>query len=136
MIGSAYCWGEGGEGELGDGDYLDRGAPALVVGGASYTQLSAGNTTTCAVQTTGALACWGDNTFGQLGNGTSSSNNVPTPVRLAGASKTPQQVAVGDHFACERDAIGGVYCWGDNSRGALGIGVLGRSTTPQVVPLP
>jgi alpha-tubulin suppressor-like RCC1 family protein len=82
--GVAYCWGDNLYGWLGVGsteDYLT--APAPVVGGLTYTSLTAGLSYTCGQATTGGTYCWGRNFEGQLGEG-GTSGIITTPVRVHG----------------------------------------------------
>lgn len=87
--GTAYCWGFNGagcgsvlctSGQLGDGTTTDRRRPALVVGGVSFTAVSAGGHHTCGVTAAGAAYCWGGNSSGQLGNGTTTNRLKPQRV--------------------------------------------------------
>ena len=76
--GALYCWGGAPSGytttfgELGNGTTSFSGVPALVLGGRTYTWISAGNfATSCGIASGGGAAyCWGLNQFGQLGAGT------------------------------------------------------------------
>ena len=83
--GGAWCWGEGGSGQLGhnEGDgTADKPAPTQVVGLTSgVTQITAGGSHTCAV-VNGQVWCWGAGTSGQLGN--DAKENSPVPVPLSG----------------------------------------------------
>ena len=68
------CWGEGNSGQLGDGRSSSLGginapAPVNVITNATYTQVSAGRTHSCALTTDGLVQCWGRNAEGQLGTG-------------------------------------------------------------------
>ncbi|UCD23865.1 MAG: hypothetical protein JSW51_12660 [Gemmatimonadota bacterium] len=77
--GTAYCWGRGWAGQLGDGANLERRTPVQVAGGIRFQTISAGWFHTCGLATDGQAYCWGNNTSGQLGSGTPSTN-VPTLV--------------------------------------------------------
>jgi alpha-tubulin suppressor-like RCC1 family protein len=79
LDGSAYCWGRGWAGQLGDGANLERESPVRVAGGIRFQTISAGWFHTCGLATDGLAYCWGNNTSGQLGSGTPSTN-VPTMV--------------------------------------------------------
>ena len=87
MDGSAFCWGSGLEGQLGQSDvsserYNDQKVPTPVFGITDAIQITAGGTHACARRTSG-LSCWG---FGQqVGNG--SGDRVTTPVSIT----TPAQ---------------------------------------------
>jgi len=80
--------------------------------------VSVGVSHTCAVRSSGAVVCWGDNSFGQIGVATTvTSSNVPVDVGLAGM----RSVSAGGRHSCAVSASSGdVYCWGDDSLGALG----------------
>jgi len=53
-------------GALGIGSTTNVDAP-IRVGSATWSQVSAGGRTPCAIKTDGTLWCWGLNTDGQLG---------------------------------------------------------------------
>ena len=77
--GTAYCWGEGLEGQLGDGANLRREVPVPVLGGLKFQSITTGLYHTCGLATDGLAYCWGENTSGQLGAGTPNTN-VPTKI--------------------------------------------------------
>jgi alpha-tubulin suppressor-like RCC1 family protein len=80
----AYCWGTIGAGALGDGSFADsvlsRLTPVAVLGGRSFSQLSAGGDHSCAKTPEGRGYCWGRGFDGQLGNGTDGRSAVPVPI--------------------------------------------------------
>jgi alpha-tubulin suppressor-like RCC1 family protein len=80
--GAAYCWGDNGYGELGDGTMTSSATPVAVAGGLSFAAVSAGNRATCGVTPSHVAYCWGFNAYGQLGNGTTT--NSATPVKVTG----------------------------------------------------
>jgi alpha-tubulin suppressor-like RCC1 family protein len=81
--GAAYCWGNGGVGQLGDGTFtFIRNVPGAVSGSYSFASASASRNHACGVTTAGATYCWGSNLNGQLGNGTTSNSNVPVAVTV------------------------------------------------------
>jgi alpha-tubulin suppressor-like RCC1 family protein len=127
----AYCWGQGTQGQLGDGtSTLSRVKPFRVVGGLHFGQLIAGYYYSCGVTTTKVAYCWGEGDSGQLGDGTTSySRNVPTKVAggllFAGVSAGP----VGSH-TCGITTGNKIYCWGDNAFGQLGDGTTTRRLSP------
>ena len=133
--GRLYCWGGNYKGQLGTGGTsIDpTPTPVEVVGGATdWTQVSAGNTHTCALRRTGRLYCWGEDTGGQLGNGPSGDQSTPTEV--SGALTTWTSVSAGSGHTCGRRTNGRLYCWGTDFHGALGDGpVLGDRQVPTLV---
>jgi len=122
--GTAYCWGINYHGELGDGTTTGRSAPVAVsvpVPGLAFATVSAGNEHTCGLTSTGAAYCWGDNTYGQLGNGTWYGTRS-TPVAVS-EGITFAQVSAGLLATCGVTTTnGGLYCWGLNFYGELGVG--------------
>jgi hypothetical protein len=71
------------------------------------------------------VACWGLNDFQQLGAPRPTSNAVVYVQREEGGDLVGvQSVSVGQYKACAVLQSGAVYCWGDNSTGALGHGDL------------
>src|SRR6266480_2853080 len=78
--GAAYCWGDNGDGKLGDGTTTSRTSPVLVSGGVTFAAVRANEYHTCGVTAAGAAYCWGQNGSGQLGDGTTIDRL--TPVRV------------------------------------------------------
>jgi alpha-tubulin suppressor-like RCC1 family protein len=124
---SAWCWGDNGSGELGDGTKTNRTVPVKVAGGHSWASISASVSFTCGITTSGALWCWGHNAYGQLGVGTTSDHSKPTRV---GTASDWVQVATGDWHTCARNSGGSIYCWGSNIWGNLGTGDTTERLTP------
>ncbi|MDU0314710.1 putative Ig domain-containing protein [Phycicoccus sp. M110.8] len=119
--GKVRCWGSNWSGELGTGTTAESSStPREVVGLANVTQVSAGDSFTCARTSDGKAYCWGANLYGQLGDGTTTDRTVPVPVPLSGVS----QVSAGSAHACAVAAGGAVWCWGFNELGQVGTGSL------------
>ena len=124
------CWGDLREGQLGNG--LRGIAFRPIYAGnltASVTQVSAGETHTCAVVGDGAL-CWGVGENGQLGDGMK--RRRTTPVRVDKLSTGVTQISAGGSHTCAVVSRGAL-CWGKNNRGQLGNGSNIRRATPQQV---
>ncbi len=119
--GGAACWGFGGQGQLGDNHTTGSPTPVNVVGmGAGVSTVSAGSSYhSCAVQN-GAAYCWGYNNTGQLGNAMGGGGTT-VPIAVNGLPTPVTQIAPGGLHTCAV-APGGVYCWGYNASGQLGIG--------------
>lgn len=129
--GAVKCWGDNYNGQLGMGAVQGaagvRTASATVVGLDHAVAISAGGAHTCALLRRGDVACWGWNRFGQLGNGVGvAANDVMHPAPVVGLTQAVS-VGVGNNHLCAVDAVGTVWCWGDNAFGQLGIGSIGSS---------
>jgi len=132
--GAAFCWGENGDGQLGDGTQTAIAEPVAVRGNHVFDQLVVGDRTACGVTMGGSAYCWGDNSAGQLGAGLpiepSSFSPVPLPVSGELSFTT---LDVGLRTACGVATDGATYCWGLNTWGQLGNGAVGGSSN---VPIP
>jgi alpha-tubulin suppressor-like RCC1 family protein len=117
--GAAYCWGENGEGQLGNNSTTDSTSPVAVSNLTSgVTAIDVGEEHTCAIQN-GAAFCWGYNVLGAVGDSTTTNRLVPTAV--TGLSSGVTAISVGESFTC---AIvnGAARCWGLNLNGETGNG--------------
>jgi len=125
--GTAYCWGRGASGQLGDGGNANRSIPGRVAGTVVFVSIVAGVDHTCGLSVLGAAYCWGRNDAGQLGDGTVVHRNVPTSVDSAPAFVS---MAAGDHHTCALTPLGAAYCWGQNDGGQLGDGTTTQRSVP------
>lgn len=136
----AYCWGDNGAGQIGDGsDHVDAPFPVLVdangvLAGKALTDIAGGSAHTCAVAD-GKAYCWGDNSSGQLGDGTTSEAMSPVAVDASGvlAGKTIVSVASGSDHSCAVDNGNKIYCWGANWSRQLGDSTGADSQVPVAV---
>ncbi|WP_419203901.1 putative Ig domain-containing protein [Bordetella trematum] len=127
--GAAKCWGHNGYGQLGDNSTTKRLTPVDVVGLTSgVASISAGNTHTCAVTTTGAAKCWGQNSYGALGN--NSTTDRLTPVDAVGLTAGVASITTGYQHTCAMTTSGGAKCWGRNSNVQLGDNSATNRLTP------
>lgn len=122
--GTAYCWGNNATGQLGDNTATQRVAPVAVATDLKFAALDLGAAHTCGLTAAGIAHCWGSNTRGQLGDATTNNRLVPVPV---GGGHTFQQIVAGGFnigHTCALAVDGAAYCWGDNEKGALGLGTM------------
>jgi alpha-tubulin suppressor-like RCC1 family protein len=138
--GGVKCWGDGTNGQLGNGTSTSSLTPVDVTGLTSgVSSVGMGSIHSCAITTSGAAKCWGNNSTGQLGNSTNTSSNVP--VNVTGLSSGVTAIAGGRTDVYYRPASGanvfgstcalvsgGVKCWGSNGFGQLGNGTTNTST--------
>lgn len=123
--GEAYCWGSNEYGELGTGMIGGQTAvPSAVVGGHRFRAIAVGGQHTCAIDFDGQPWCWGGDVLPLGDDGVSRSG---VPVRVAG-SPALLDIITGTWAACGRTSGGGVYCWGINGYGEMGIQPSGLNT--------
>jgi len=137
--GAAYCWGDNGFGQLGDGTTTSQSSPVLVQAppGVSFAAVTAGRLHTCGVTPAGTAYCWGSNSVGQLGDGTMIDRSSPVPVPPpTGVSFAA--VTAGYSHTCGLATVAGAapYCWGGNGSGQLGDGTKTDQSSPVLVLAP
>lgn len=139
--GTVKCWGDNQYGQLGLGDFIDRGDDPNEMGdnlgtvdfgtGRTATAIATGAWFNCALLDDASIKCWGANSMGQLGLGTTT-HVGGNPAHMGenllavdlGTGRTPQTIAAGDRHACAILDDGSVKCWGRNNAGQLGLGDL------------
>ena len=119
--GSAYCWGSGEFGQLGNGATDASLRPVLVAvsAGVSFTQIGTGAVSSCGLSSTGVVYCWGANNVGQLGDGTTTDRPTPAPIIAPSGARVTWLATSSNHY-CVLTASGAAWCWGNNSSGQLG----------------
>ncbi|WP_295450591.1 CARDB domain-containing protein, partial [uncultured Thiodictyon sp.] len=124
--GSLWGWGQGGNGEVGDGwNNPFHPGPIQVLTGVAA--VASGNIHTLALRTDGSLWAWGGNTSGQLGNGTLTGALIPAPVPgLSGVTA----MAGGLDYSLAVQSDGSLWAWGANAHGQLGDGTVTRRLSP------
>jgi len=132
--GTAFCWGAGFGGALGDGT-TNRDSPPVPVQvppGSTFASVATATTHSCGVTTAHVAYCWGgDNgTFGHIGDGSMTARLTPVPVagNLAFSS-----VGVGRLHSCGLTTDGRAFCWGTSDEGEIGGGSVARSAVPNPV---
>jgi alpha-tubulin suppressor-like RCC1 family protein len=135
--GATYCWGFNSFGQLGDGTTTGperclagvpcSTAPLAVLGGLTFTMVSANHLRSCGVTTGAAAYCWGSS---PIGDGTGVPRPAPTAVAGALAFAT---VSVGHDHTCGLTEAGAAYCWGSNVHGEIGDGITADQDVPVAV---
>ena len=152
--GEIKCWGQNDDGQLGLGDYVDRGSspadmgtnlPTVDLQGSHLAiQIDAGYKHSCAILDSGKSVCWGDNLTGELGQAQGYySYLINSPAGLdhikLGFGRTAIQIAAGGIHTCAILDTDKLKCWGSNGLGELGVGDTlnrGRSTADMGSALP
>ncbi|HSQ63879.1 MAG TPA: hypothetical protein VLM85_11725 [Polyangiaceae bacterium] len=123
-----WCWGNNPFGQLGIGTTIEEHSPVQVTALTNVAQVSARGEDTCAIKTDGSLWCWGDNSAGELGIGTTTALEE-SPVQVA-ALASVAQVGAGGPVTCAIQTGGALWCWGDNTWGAIGDGTTTDAPSP------
>lgn len=141
--GHGWGWGTNAFGELGSGQaggasmstgdcYPYPPVAVTMPAGVTFTAISAGETHTLALDTSGNAWAWGWNGYGQLGNPqTSYASDVPVPVTMP-SGVTFSAISAGYQFSLALDTTGRAWSWGANFHGELGNG----GTADGAVPAP
>ncbi len=128
--GGGYCWGMGFDGQRGDGTVArTANTPRAVLGGFSFTTISAGGIHTCGVTTSGAAYCWGSGLSGALGTGGFVFQFTSPTMPVAGGFSFTT-ISAGGRHTCGVTTSGAAYCWGSNASGQLGDGTTTQSFGP------
>ena len=127
-VGNLYGWGFNTSGQLGDGTLVTKSAPTLIGALQNWASVVGG----IATNTSGGLFAWGNNTDGQLGQNTAGTNtsspvavgtSIPTILSapaIIGSSSWTSVSAGGSHSMAIR-IDGGLFAWGLNNNGQLGL---------------
>jgi alpha-tubulin suppressor-like RCC1 family protein len=134
--GAVWCWGQNGDGELGDGTLQDSLSATQVVGVSDAIRLSGGSNHTCALSSSGKVVCWGLNKHGQLGDGSIKDSNRPVQVAFPPDVAEVTAIELGVSHGCA--AVNGprLLCWGQNDEGQLGNGQREDRLAPTEVTFP
>lgn len=129
--GTAWCWGEDTNGQLGNGASGSQSSPQQISDPGPWVQITAGYLSTCGIKTDGSLWCWGDGQYGKLGNGTTITMQDPTPVAEPGP-----WVYVGRQSSttCGIKLDGTAWCWGQLNRAGMGYTAVVESYVPKMMP--
>lgn len=134
--GTAWCWGDNGDGELGNGSASGEAllpVQVLLPVGRTARWLTLGSRQACAILDDGTAWCWGDDTDGALGDdATIADRAIPTRVALPPGRSALAIASGGDHTCAILDDRS-AWCWGEDNGGQLGDDV---ALAGQPVPVP
>lgn len=109
-----YCWGYNDNGQLGiGGPNAANFLPQQVGDVGEWSDVSAGNISTCAVNTDSTLWCWGQ---------FEDSNKIRATPTQIGTQTGWASVVNGGRRSCATKTDGRLYCWGGNEYGQVGDG--------------
>ena len=125
------CWGEGGDGMLGDNQTGDRNYPGLVSDAQGSTnplenivQINSGDSHVCALVINSEVKCWGSGASGKLGHRATANKNYPVSVvkgeRGSDVLTDIIEISLGESHSCALSVNGQVKCWGEGQYGRLG----------------
>jgi alpha-tubulin suppressor-like RCC1 family protein len=130
--GTAWAWGRGTYGRLGDNNTLDRNSPVAVAGGfTDWISLSAGYRNSVGLRANGTVWTWGRNQFGELGDTTTVSKN--SPVDVVGGITDWTSISMGKFHTLATRANGTLWGWGRNGGGYIGDGSTSNRSSPVAV---
>jgi alpha-tubulin suppressor-like RCC1 family protein len=101
-----------------------------VIGGLTFSQVSASEALTCGTTPAGAGYCWGWNGAGQIGVGDTIGRTSPA---LVAGGLVFTAVSAGGVQTCGIASGGAAYCWGSNVLGQVGDGTRTNRWTPVAV---
>jgi alpha-tubulin suppressor-like RCC1 family protein len=129
--GALWCWGRGGNGQIGDNTATDRPAAVQVrketddMPLVDIVEVSGGRNHTCARDTANTVWCWGINNVNQIGDATVTQRNRAVQVTTGVAS-----LSLGRDTTCARKPNDEIICWGKNTDGLMGDGSVTNKPTP------
>jgi alpha-tubulin suppressor-like RCC1 family protein len=127
--GTAWAWGNGQQGRLGDNTAVNKSSPVSVVGGfTDWCQISAGGEHSLAVRQNGTAWAWGNGNYGRLGDNTTVSKS--SPVSVIGGFTDWCQVSGGQCHSLGVRTNGTLWAWGSGGYGRLGDNTVVSKSSP------
>ena len=125
-----YAWGDGLQGQLGQGNTTDYSSPVQVGALVTWSKIALAKESSFGVTSDGKFYSWGDNNGpgqGQLGLGDTTNRSSPTQV---GALTTWAYTGAGQYHTFGIKTDGTLWSWGNNTQGKLGIGNTSDRSSP------
>lgn len=135
---TVWMWGANGDGQLGQGDLVQRAEPAQLAGLSDIVYASVGYSHALALRADGKVFAWGRNAAGQvgvIGDGTAADKQL-APVEVAGLPADIVEIVAGSEHSLALTADGEVFAWGRNQYGNLGQGSFDADRHPAPVAVP
>ncbi|XP_028832428.1 putative E3 ubiquitin-protein ligase HERC3 isoform X2 [Denticeps clupeoides] len=133
--GQLFTWGQNSNGQLG----LGKGEPSTLspqplksLMGVPVAQISAGGDHSFAVSLSGAVFGWGKNNAGQLGLNDEQDRAVPCHIKFLRSQKVVY-ISCGDEHTAALTKDGGLFTFGNGSRGQLGHDSINNEPLPRRV---
>ena len=130
--GTLWGWGKNDVGALGDSTVVSRSSAVQIGSDTNWAMVAVSRDFTLALKSDGKLFSWGANDYGNLGDGTTVRRSSPVQV----GSDSWTMVAAGFQnsggFGMGIKTDGTLWTWGAGDYGALGNGMVSRSSPVQV----
>jgi alpha-tubulin suppressor-like RCC1 family protein len=127
--GTAWAWGDGGYGNLGNNLPGNVSSPVLVVGGfTDWVQVSVGDRHMLGLRANGTAWAWGFGSQGRLGDNTTV--NKSSPVSVVGGFTDWIRVSGSSNHSSAVRLDGTAWTWGVNSSGQLGDNTTVNKSSP------
>jgi alpha-tubulin suppressor-like RCC1 family protein len=136
--GGVWAWGEGADGELGNGTtpaYSTTPVEVAIPAGTVVTGIAADAFDGLVLTSTGAVLAWGANGNGELGNGTTAPESEPGSVTFPSGTVI-RAIAGGGFNNLALTSSGEALGWGLNANGQVGAGGETEALLPVEVAIP
>jgi alpha-tubulin suppressor-like RCC1 family protein len=132
--GTAWAWGNGGWGQLGQNDRTSRSSPVQIPG-TNWASIDAGERLGGGVKTDGTLWMWGYGGYGSLAQNNETSYSSPVQVPGTNWSTSVDQLMVGQYVTMAMKTDGTLWSWGYNNKGQAGNNAQGTNySSPIQIP--
>ena len=136
--GKIWGWGLNADYQLAQNDNVNYSTPVSIMGATgSFIRVSAGISSSYAIDSTGQVFGWGLNGNGVLGVGDVDNRSRPTAIARPGSfvevSSGNDTASSANSHVLALDGSGMVYCWGAGSSGKLGNNATDNQSSPVAI---
>ncbi len=128
--GSLWGWGNGIDGETGQGVTKSTNAPIQIGKDTDWVWVTSGGQSSMAMKRDGSIWAWGASNRGQSGTGVTT--NVLSPTQI-GTDKDWKYITAGSSFCFGIKTDGSLWGWGSNVNGELGLGTDSVVSSPKMI---